>query len=149
MSILSTEAMARLHRLITWKSPSVISASATTGEACVWCGGPLGEDAARLGWGSCYGGRRAWYVTWYDWHQHVRRCVPCQQAHVCLVGYGLRSQHEITREAAGKDDTPHCVSCNHPIHAAELIVPVRWEGTSQDHLGYGHPQCLMSRATVR
>lgn len=156
MTHLSAAEGARLHQLITWEYPSVMSAAAAAGEACVWCSGPLGVDAVglaardpRIGCGSCYGGRRSWYTTWYDWHRHVRRCIPCQQARVCHVGSGLRSLHEITREAAGKEDTPHCVSCHHPVHAGELVVPVRWEGTTRDHLGYGHTQCLMSRATVR
>lgn len=28
-------------------------------------------------------------------------------------------------------------------------MPVRWEGGSRDHLGYGHSRCLTRRAATR
>ncbi|MFE9448246.1 hypothetical protein [Streptomyces sp. NPDC006739] len=151
MTVLSPEEMERLHRLITWESPSVMSEAAAAGDACVWCGGPLGEDAARLqtvvprlGCRRCYSAHLAWYTSWYHWHDHVAGCTTaCKRARVCYVGYGMRAAHDAARITAGREE-PHCVSCHHPIHARELAVPVRWEGTSQDHLGYGHTQCLMT-----
>ncbi|EST24409.1 hypothetical protein [Streptomyces roseochromogenus] len=156
MTVLSTEEMERLHRLVSWEMPSGMTTAAAAGKACVWCGGPLGEDRARLqtsvprlGCGRCYSARLAWYITWYDWHRHVSSCTTaCQQARVCHVGYGLRAVHDVTIAAAGKE-APQCVSCHHPIHVGEMTVPVRWEGTSQDHLGYAHTQCVMTRAAVR
>jgi hypothetical protein len=155
VTVLSPEELKR-HGLITWASPSVMSAAAAAGEACIWCADPLGEDAVRLqtivprlGCGRCYSTHLAWYISWYHWHRHVTSCTAaCKRARVCYVGLGMRAAHDAARVAAGRE-VPHCVSCHHPIHVRELAVPVRWEGTSQYHLGYGHTQCLVTVEAAR
>lgn len=156
-AVLPLAVMDRLHRIVSWESPSAMSEAAAAGEACVWCAGPLGEaparlqtGAPRLACGQCYSARLAWYVTWYDWHRHVTGCISCRQARDCHVGRGFRALHDVTIvfTPAGKTG-PRCVSCHHPVHEGELAVPVLWEGNSCDHLGYAHPQCLMTRGTSR
>lgn len=156
MTDLSAEEAQRLHRLITWESPSAMSAQAAAGKACVWCDGPVGRratrlqtSAPRLGCGRCYTTRLAWYITWYEWNDHVTGCTTaCLEARICLVGSGLRAVHDVARIAADREDS-QCISCNHPVHVGELAIPVQWAGTSSAHLGYAHTQCAMATRISR
>jgi len=155
VNVLIAEELDRLHQLITWEMPAVPSPGSVAGEACVWCHLPPGDTAVdlvvgmpRRGCADCYTTRLAWLVSWYDWHDHVRACVSCQQARTCHVGRGRSALHERTVALASQRPL-RCVSCHQLALASQLVLPVLWEGTSSDHLGYGHTLCMVRRATTR
>ncbi|MFI0188467.1 hypothetical protein ACH4PW_13035 [Streptomyces sp. NPDC017082] len=121
--------MARLHRLISvHEFPQSLPRAILTGEACLWCLAPINGTAVDLGLSDdlplagcepCYSARLAWYVSWYDWHEHYQRCVPCQQRRTCYVGHGRRILHEQTTGPADKPQ-PTCFTCQDPLLRAEI-----------------------------
>ncbi|MFJ4806668.1 hypothetical protein [Streptomyces murinus] len=155
MTVLVPKESQRLHRLISfYEGPWRLTGEQGADAACVWCGrlsGPDGVDLDSISGRSCsacYLARILWLITWYDWHQHVLGCTPCQQRRTCYVGRGRRVRHELTIMPAGKRP-PFCESCHCPVEADEPAMPVRWEGDSHDRLGYGHRRCVTRRAVSR
>ncbi|MFJ4584155.1 hypothetical protein [Streptomyces echinatus] len=150
--------MARLHRLLFWQMvPLRLPASARAGESCVGCARLLDGTAVELelpapgpqrGCRDCYGSRVSWYITWYHWHHHYENCLACQRRRICFVGRGWRTRHERTTTPAGQAPT-RCYTCPRPLHAADAIVPVRWDSGSMLQLGYGHAGCVSERSRTR
>ncbi|MEV6806586.1 hypothetical protein [Streptomyces sp. NPDC051132] len=154
------EETARLHRLIcVHEFPQSLPAAILAGEACLWCLTPiegtavhlgLSDDLPLTGCAPCYSARLAWYVSWYDWHEHYQRCVPCQQRRTCYVGHGRRILHEQTTRPADKPQ-PTCFTCRDPLLRAEMAAPLLRHSptTGAPRFSYAHMRCLTERATIR
>ncbi|MEV6803924.1 hypothetical protein [Streptomyces sp. NPDC051132] len=158
MTVQDAGELLRLHQLIAvHEFPQTLPPAALAGEACVWCTSPADATAVRLSaalpwWGClhCYSARLAWYVTWYDWHDHHQSCNPCQQRRTCHVGHGRRTLHEQT---TGPADKPHpkCFTCRGPLLPVERVAPLLWHSptTFAPRLGYAHVRCLTERPGSR
>ncbi|MEV6803123.1 hypothetical protein [Streptomyces sp. NPDC051132] len=160
MTSQDADELARLHRLISvHEFPQALPAAILTGEVCLWCLTLIDGTAVELGPSAdfplagcepCYSARLAWYVSWYDWHDHYQSCVACRQRRTCYVGHGRRILHEQTTGPADKPQ-PTCFPCRNPLLPVEMAAPLLWHSPSTfaPRFGYAHVRCLTERATVR